>query len=164
MYMHINLVCCCLERCCDHIAFRETSWHLSDSIVTRLCEQCVCFCDGELPCLRLSPPECSVWCLADVPSSGCVEQRKEKKLAISKFLPWYQVVSCYCAVVKQGRSNPAEVWETENREIVEQGLKFRLPTAPGISRILRGVIWTVRQEIWLILWGYPGGWGNFPDS
>lgn len=66
----------------------------------------------------------------------CLCTRKGEKLSISKFLLRYQVMSCYSVEVKRGRYRAKERREV----IVEQGLNFRLPTAPGISRILRGVI------------------------
>lgn len=68
-------------------------------------------------CLRLSALF-FVWhmCLA---LPVCQESWKKKR-ATSKFLLWYQVVSCYCVEVKRGQHNPAEVRETERREVVEQ--------------------------------------------
>lgn len=98
--------------CCDHIAFRETSWHLSDSTVTWLCEQeyiCLCFCDGEPPrqCLL------GVWQMCRALPARNRERRK--KWAVAEFLPWYRVVSCYCVEVKRGRYNPAAEAEKQGR-------------------------------------------------
>ena len=125
--MHINLLCCCLEHCCHLLLHSLWSNSIQGNQLTSLWQPfdaskniCVCFCDGALPCRHQSPPECSVMCLADVPSTACAPG-KEKDGAISKFLLWFQlVVSCYCVEVKRGQYNPAVVRETERREIVEQ--------------------------------------------
>lgn len=93
---------------------------------------CVRFCDG-VP-QRLHPS--ALLCLAYVRPSACAPG-KVKRIQVSA------VMSGCVMLLRGGQARPVPltaVRETERREIVEQGLYFRLPADPGISRILRGVV------------------------
>lgn len=156
MYIHINLLCCCLERCCllllhplwsnsiqgNQLTSLTAFWHnfVSKNI-------CVRFCDGVPQSLRPSALLC-VWhmCIA-LP----VRQERWKG---SKFLLWCQVVSCYCVGVKQGQYNQQRSEKQKGGRLSSRVCISGFPLILEFQEFWEQ--WS-KQAIWRFLLGYPGG-------